>query len=52
MRSFGVIFFGVLAVGSTVCAVMWYKYFGGLLLLFALPLWIFFLMFLIRALKP
>jgi len=52
MRAFGVIFFGVLAIGVTVVAMMYYVPFGGLLLLFALPLWILFFMFLIRAVRP
>ena len=44
--------FGVLALATTVVAVEWYRFFGGLLLLVALPLWLLFFVFLVRSLKP
>jgi hypothetical protein len=52
MRFFGAALFGVLALATTVFAVEWYHLFGGLLLLVALPLWLLFIVFLVRALKP
>jgi hypothetical protein len=52
MRFFGAAVFGVLALTATILAVSWYRVFGGLLLLTALPLWILFFVFLVRAAKP
>jgi len=52
MRFFGAILFGILAIAATVVAATWYQYFGGLLLLAALPLWLLFIVFLVRSARP
>ena len=43
---------GVLALAATLFAVSWYSAFGALLLLGALPLWLLFIVFLLRAARP
>jgi ABC-type transport system involved in cytochrome bd biosynthesis fused ATPase/permease subunit len=53
MRRFlGASIFGVLALAATLFAVSFYSAFGALLLLGALPLWLLFIVFLLRAARP
>jgi hypothetical protein len=52
MKFFGAALFGVMAVATTLFAIWWYSMFGGLLLLAALPLWVLFIFFLLRAIRP
>ncbi|MHA3774873.1 hypothetical protein ACXR0O_25415 [Verrucomicrobiota bacterium sgz303538] len=52
MRFLGAAVFGVLALTATLFATVFYAAFGGLLLLGALPLWLLFIVFLLRAARP
>lgn len=52
MRFLGAAVFGVLALIATLIATVFYSAFGGLLLLGALPLWLLFIVFLLRAARP
>jgi hypothetical protein len=51
MRFLGAAVFGVLALAASLFAMIW-PHIGPFLLLGALPLWLLFIVFLIRAAKP
>jgi hypothetical protein len=48
-RFLGASIFGILALGMTLLATVMHPAFGGLLLLGALPLWLLFFVYLLRA---
>ena len=49
MRFSGALIFGFLALVATLFSVVWHPAFGGLLLIGSLPLWLLFILFLLRA---
>ena len=50
MLYFGTAVFGVMALGLTIAAYTW-PLFGSVLMLLALPVWLLFVLYLVRALK-
>jgi hypothetical protein len=50
MRFFGAAVFGAMALATTIAASVW-PYFGALILLLALPLWMLFVLYLVRSFK-
>ena len=50
MRFLGTGLFGAMALGVTIAATVW-PLFGSLLLLLALPIWLLFILYLVRAFK-
>lgn len=50
MRYFGAVIFGIMALALTLAAAKW-PYFGAMLMLLALPVWLLFVLFLVRAFK-